>query len=97
MTKTHPPYPPAFRAEVAELARTSGKGIPQLANELGILEQALRGGIKRAGIDAGRRPAGDLASREREELRRPRRENHVLKQEGESLKKAAAFFAKETS
>ena len=97
MARTHPPYPPAFRAEAVELARTSGKGIPQLAHELGISEQALRGWMKRADIDAGRGPTGELTSAEREELRRLRRENHVLKQEREILKKAAAFFAKETS
>ncbi len=38
MAKAHPPYPPAFRAEAVELARTSGKGIPQLAQDLGISE-----------------------------------------------------------
>ena len=43
MAKTHPPYPPTFRAEAVELARTSGKGLPQLAADLGISEQALRG------------------------------------------------------
>ena len=97
MARTHPPYPPAFRAEAVALARTGGKGIPQLAHELGISEQALRGWIKRTDIDAGRGQAGELTSAEREELRRLRRENQVLRQEREILKKAAAFFAKETS
>ncbi len=55
MAKTHPAYPPAFRAEAVELARTSGKGVPQLAQELGISEQALRGWMKRADVDAFRR------------------------------------------
>jgi transposase-like protein len=96
MARTHPPYPPAFRAEAVELARTSGKGIPQLAADLGISEQALRGWMKRADVDAGRGEPGELTSAEREELRRLRRENHVLKQEREILRKAAAFFAKET-
>ena len=95
MAKTHPPYPPAFRAEAVELARTSGKGIPQLAHGLGISEQALRGWMKRTDIDAGRGQPGDLTTAEREELRR-RRENQVLRQEREILRKAAAFSAKET-
>ncbi len=43
MAKTPPPSPPAFRAEAVEPARTRGKGIPQLAYELGVSEQALRG------------------------------------------------------
>ncbi len=95
MARTHPPYPPAFRAEAVELARTSGKGVPELARDLGISEQALRGWMKRAEIDAGRGQAGELTSAEREELRRLRRENQVLRQEREILRKAAAFFAKE--
>ncbi|CAA9318010.1 MAG: Mobile element protein [uncultured Gemmatimonadaceae bacterium] len=96
MARTHPPYPPAFRAEAVELARTSGKGVPELARDLGISEQALRGWMKRAEIDAGHGQAGELTSAEREELRRLRRENQVLRQEREILRKAAAFFAKET-
>ena len=62
-----------------------------------VSEQALRGWMKRTDVDAGRGQAGELTSAEREELRRLRRENHVLKQERAILKKAAAFFAKETS
>ncbi len=96
MARTHPPYPPAFRAEAVELARTSGKGIPQLAQALGISEQALRGWMKRSDIDGGRGQRGDLTTAEREELRRLRREVKVLQQEREILRKAAAFFARET-
>jgi len=53
--------------------------------------------VRRADADAGRGQPGALTTDEREELRRLRRENHVLKQEREILKRAAAFFAKETS
>jgi len=42
MAKTHPLYPLALRAEAVELARTSGKGIPQLAPDPGSSAQALR-------------------------------------------------------
>lgn len=97
MTKTNPPYPAAFRAEAVELARTSGKSIPVLSRELGISEQALRDWITRAAIEAGQGPPGALTTAERDELVRLRRENRVLQQEREILKKAAAFFAKETS
>ena len=45
-------------------------------------------------VDAGR--AEGLASVEREELRRLRRENRRLQQEREILQQAAAFFAQET-
>lgn len=87
MPKAHPPYPAQFRAEAAELARTSNKSIPQLARELGISDQALRDWVKQADIDAGRGRPGDLTTEEREELRRLRRENQVLRQEREILKK----------
>jgi len=96
MAKTHAPYPPAFRAEAVALARTSGKGIPELARDLGVSEQALRGWIKRSEVDAGRGQPGELTTAEREELRRLRREVKVLQQEREILRKAAAFFARET-
>ncbi len=96
MAKTHPPYLPAFRAEAAALAKTSGKGVPQLAHDLGVSEQALRGWIKRAAVDDGRGQPGDLTTAEREELRRLRREVKILQQEREILRKAAAFFARET-
>ena len=96
MAKTHAPYPTTFRAEAVELARTSGKGIPELARDLGVSEQALRGWIKRSEVDAGRGQPGELTTAEREELRRLRREVKVLQQEREILRKAAAFFARET-
>ena len=96
MAKTHPPYPSAFRAEAVELARTSGKGIPQLAQDLGVAEQALRGWLKRTDIDAGRGQRGALTSAEREALRRLRREHQVLRPERAILRKAAAVFAQET-
>lgn len=97
MSKTNPPYPEAFRAEAVALVRSSGKSIPVVARELGVSEQGLRDWVKRAAIETGAGPPGALTSGEREELVRLRRENRVLQQEREILKKAAAFFAKETS
>lgn len=94
--RTHPLYPPAFRAEAVELAGTSGKGIAELARDLGTPEQAPRGWIERADIDAGRGQLGEMTSAERDKLRRPRRENRVLRQERDLVRKAAASWAKET-
>jgi len=96
MRTTNPAYPVAFRAESVELVRTSGTSIPVLAPDLGVSEHALRDWVRRADIEAGQGPVGALTSAERAELVRLRREIKVLQQEREILKKAAAFFAKET-
>jgi transposase len=95
--RTRPPYPAAFRAEAVELARSSGKTITQLAKDLGVSGQTLRNWVHQADVDAGRGRPGELTTAEREELGRLRRENQVLRQEREILKKAAAFLAKETT
>lgn len=94
MPRTKPPYPPEFRREAVELARSSGKPIAQVARDLGVSSQTLHTWIKQADVDAGKREG--LSTEEREELRRLRRENRTLVQEREILKKAAAFFARES-
>ena len=94
MPKPKPPYPPEFRAEAVRLGRTSGKPQAQIARDLGVTVETLRLWRKQADLDDGRRSDG-LTSEEQEELRRLRRENRILREEREILKKAAAFFAKE--
>jgi transposase len=95
MPKSRPPYPAEFRSEAIQLARTSGKPCAQIARELGVTAETLRLWLKQEDLDAGRRSDG-LTSQEQEELRRLRRENRILREEREILKKAAAFFARET-
>lgn len=94
MPPIKPPYPPEFRREAVQLAQTSERSIAQVARDLGISNQTLHTWIKQADVDAGKREG--LSTEEREELRRLRRENRTLLQEREILKKAAAFFARES-
>jgi len=101
MGKSRPPYPDAFRTEAVELVRRSGirlrlTPVAVIARDLGICGETLRLWVRTA-ERPGQPTAGQgLAESEREELRRLRREVQVLQQERDSLKKAAAFFAKET-
>jgi transposase len=90
---TTPRYPPEFKSEAVRLVRSSDKSVSQLAKELGVSDNSLRSWVRQAEIDEGNREG--LTTDEREELKRLRRENKLLKQERNFLKKAAAFFARE--
>ena len=88
-------FTPEFKAQTVELVRTSGKSIGEVCRDLDLTETAVRRWAAQVAIDAGRRDG--LSTGEREELSRLRRENRVLREEREILRKAAAFFAKETT
>ena len=88
-------FTPEFKADTVRLIRESDKSIREVCKDLGLTETSVRKWVKQAEVDAGRGALGELSTEEREELRRLRKENRVLKTEREILKKAAAFFAKE--
>ena len=94
MPRGRPPYPAEFRAEAVRLARSPGHSIESVAHDLGVARESVRRWARQAQVDRG--DAARLSSDERAELVRLRRENRTLRIEREILKKAAAFFARET-
>lgn len=97
MPKTKPPYPKEFRQRAVDLVRTSGKTLGGLAKDLDVANQTLRNWVQQAEADAGRGRPGDLSTAEKTELQNLKRENRILREERDILKKAAAFFAKEST
>ena len=94
MPQSRRPYPPEYRERMLELVRT-GRSPGSLAREFEPSAQCIRNWMRQADRDAGRRTDG-LTTDERSELQRLRRENATLREEREILKKAAAWFARET-
>ena len=83
-----------FKAEVVALVRQPGNTAASVARDLDLTETAVREWVKQADIDDGARDG--LTTAERAELARLRKEVRVLREERDILKRATAFFAKET-
>jgi transposase len=83
-----------YKAEVVALCRGSERSMAEVARDLDLTESSVRRWVSQAEIDAGRREG--LSTDEREELSRLRKENRVLREERDILKRATAFFARET-
>lgn len=94
MAKTRPPYPPEFREQMVALVK-AGRSPEELAREYEPTATSIRKWVVQADLDSGARTDG-LTTEERKELARLRRENRVLREERDILKKAAAWFARET-
>ncbi len=92
--KFRKPYPPEFRDEAVRLSLRRGDRWKEVAEELGVSAETLRLWRKQAAVDAGQ--ADGLTSAEQEELRRLRRQLRVVEEERDILKRAVAFFARET-
>ncbi|MEU5431710.1 transposase [Streptomyces olivoreticuli] len=89
-------YSAEYRRDAVGLVRSSGKTVTEVARELGVSPESLRNWVRRDQTDRGEGAPGELTSTEREELKRLRRQNREQRQTIEILKKATAFFVKES-
>lgn len=86
-------FTPEYKAEVVAMYRTTEKSVAHIARELDLTESAVQRWVTQAEVDEGKRDG--LTTTEREELAYLRRENRILREERDILKRATAFFAKE--
>lgn len=91
-----PPYPPEYRERIVELAR-AGRSPESLAEDFEPTATTIRNWVREAKRTEKKRREEKLPVDEREELVRLRRENRMLREEKEILKKAAAWFAQEAN
>ena len=85
-----------FKAQAVERLLGGGKGLSEVATELGLSPGQL-GGWRNEHLAAGSAEALALRKAERAEVQRLERESKRLEEEVEILKKAAAFFAQGTA
>lgn len=95
MAGHHAAYPPEFKRQIVELVR-SGRSPEELSKEFEPSAGAIRTWCKQADLDEGVRSDG-LTTAERQELRQLKREVRQLRMERDILKKAAAWFARESN
>ena len=87
-------FTPEFKAEAVALVEASGGNIAAVAKELGIYDSSLGNWVRQARVDRGER-AGVTTS-EKTELAELRKENARLRMERDLLKRATAFWVKES-
>jgi transposase len=87
---------PSPRPRSSSLCQRGDRSIGQVARDFDLTETSVREWVRQAERDAGTRGDGGLTSAERQELSALRRENRRLRQDVEILKRATAFFVKET-
>jgi transposase len=89
-------YTREFKAEAIRLASQTGQTLSQVARDLGINENTLWRWRKQLKDDPQNAfPGKGRLKPQDEELRRLRRENQILRQERDFLKKAAVWLAQE--
>lgn len=91
-------YSLEFKMEAVRLVQEQGMTHGEVGDDLGVCRTTIRGWVRKAdlGILDGRAPQPQSHKELEAENRRLRRENAILQEEREILKKAAAFFVKES-
>ncbi len=89
-------FTPEFKAEIVDLCQRGDRSVGQVARDFDLTETAVREWVRQSERDTGTRQDGGLTTDERRELAVLRRENRRLREDVEILKRATAFFAKET-
>lgn len=98
MTKrTRRQYTPEFKAEVVALIRQGDKSFNQICRDMDLTPSAVKRWVEKAGEAQHNNKGSDLTEKDKQELERLRRENRQLRMERDILKKATAFFAKEST
>lgn len=90
-------FTPEFKADVVQLCRTGTETIGEVCRRLDLTESAVRTWVKQAEVDEVGGTPDALTTEERRELVLLRRELKQVRMERDILKKATAFFAKESS
>ncbi|MGW7586898.1 transposase [Kitasatospora sp. NPDC054768] len=91
-------YTAEFKRDAVALVRSSPhRNVTEIARELGVSPEGLRGWVKQDKTDRGEGRPDELTSAEREELTRLRRQTVEQQKTIEILRKAAAYFATETT
>jgi len=87
-------FTPEFKADIVERCRRGDRTVGQVARDFDLTETAVREWVRQAEVDTGARDG--ITTEERKELSDLRRENRRLKEDVEILRRATAFFVKET-
>ena len=88
-------FSPEFKAEIVAACQRGDRTVGQVARELKLTETAVREWVRQAERDEGMRADG-LSTAERAELAQLRKDLRETREERDILKRAVAFFARET-
>jgi transposase len=88
-------YSPEFREEAVQIALRSSKTVTEVARELDVNSETLRGWVKKHQVQQEPPAEAELTVNERARLKELERRNRELEMENSFLKKAAAYFAKD--